>query len=308
MEPCKNNSAYVIITAARNEAAYIGRVIESVLCQAALPLAWVIVSDASADGTDGIVERYANNYSWIRYLRRSIRSERNFANKIHAFDMGYAAVKDLPYDLIGNLDADIELPPEYYSELLARFAGDASLGIASGLKDETRAGVVRANRFNSAASVPHSAQLVRRTCYEQIGGYLPLENGGEDWCAEVTARMLGWNTITFPEIRATELRDAAGEGPVLARRMKEGKMDYSMGSLPAFELIKCMRRVREHPYVIGAMTRLSSYCLQSIRMAPRPVPPEVIRSLQKEQRERLWGLLSRHLAFSKPDDPVIRKT
>jgi glycosyltransferase involved in cell wall biosynthesis len=300
--------SYVIITAARNETAFIGRVIESVLGQTVHPLAWVIVSDGSTDGTDEIVKRYADRCSWIRYLRRDVRSKRDFANKIHAFNQGFAAVKGMPYGFIGNLDADVELPPEYYSELLARFADDESLGIASGLKDETSAGVVRANRFTSTASVPHTAQLVRRTCFEQIGGYLPLENGGEDWCAEVTARMLGWHTTTFPEIRATELRDAAGEGPVLARRIKEGRMDYSMGSLPAFELIKCMRRLRERPYVIGAMTRLSSYCLESIRMVTRPVPPEVIRSLQKEQQERLWKPFSRYLAFSRPDDPAIRKT
>jgi glycosyltransferase involved in cell wall biosynthesis len=307
VEPCKNNSAYVIITAARNEATYLGRVIESVLGQTVQPLAWVIVSDGSTDGTDDIVKRYADKCSWIRYLRRDVRSERNFANKIHAFNQGFAVVKDMPYDFIGNLDADVALPPAYYSELLARFADDESLGIASGLKDKTSAGVVRANRFNSTASVPHSAQLVRRICFAEIGGYLPLEHGGEDWCAEVSARMLGWKACTFPEIRATELREVTGEGPVLARRIKEGRMDYSMGSLPAFELIKCIRRVRERPYVVGALTRLSSYCLQSIRRPPRPVPSEIIRSLRKEQRERLMRTFSRYLAFSRPDDRVIRK-
>ena len=306
MEPFKNNSAYVIITAARNEAAHIGRVIESVVGQSVQPLAWVIVSDGSTDGTDDIVKRYKDRCSWIQYLRRDVRSERNFANKIHAFNQGFAVVKDMPYDFIGNLDADIELPPDYYSELLARFADDESLGIASGLKDETSAGVVRANRFNSTASVPHSAQLVRWSCFEEIGGYLPLEHGGEDWCAEVSARMLGWKACTFTEIRATELREVTGEGPVLARRIKEGRMDYSMGSLPAFELIKCMRRLRERPYVIGAMTRLSSYCFQSIRRTPSPVPGEIIRSLRKEQRERLRTTFSRYLLPSRGDDRARR--
>ena len=69
----------------------------------------------------------------------------------------------------------------------------------------------------------HGAQLVRRTCFEQIGGYLPLENGGEDWCAEVTARMLGWNTTTFPEIRAIELRDAARRRPGPCQADKGGQ-------------------------------------------------------------------------------------
>ena len=307
MEPDKSNSAYVIITAARNEAAYIGTVIESVLAQTVHPLVWVIVSDGSTDGTDDIVKRYADSCSWIRYLRRDVRSERNFANKIHAFNQGYAAVLDMPYDLIGNLDADVQLPPEYYSDLMAKFAEDEFLGIASGIKNETRAGVVKASRFVSATSVPHSAQLVRRSCFEEIGGYLPLSDGGEDWCAEVTARMLGWKACSFLEIPATELRDAAGEGPVLARRAKEGRMDYSMGSLPSFEFVKCMRRIGQRPFVVGALTRLSSYYLQTIRLAPRPVPREVIRFLRKEQGQRLWGPFSDKRVFLKPDHCVTRE-
>jgi glycosyltransferase involved in cell wall biosynthesis len=299
--------SYIIITAARNEDAFIGSVIESVLSQTVHPLAWVIVSDASTDGTDDIVKRYADGCSWIRYLRRDVRSERNFANKIHAFDLAYQQVKGVPFEFIGNLDADIVVAPTYYEGLLGRFVRDRKLGLASGFIDQLQCGEVILAGFRPPESVPHGAQLVRRTCFEQIGGYLPLEDGGEDWCAQVSARMLGWNASSFPEIRATELRDAAGEGPVLARRIKEGRMDYSMGCLPAFELIKCMRRVRERPFVVGAMTRLSSYCLQSIRRPPRLVPREVIQSLRKEQRKRLWGAFSRYLAFSRPDDRIIRK-
>jgi glycosyltransferase involved in cell wall biosynthesis len=55
--------SYIIITAARNEDAFIGSVIESVLSQTVHPLAWVIVSDASTDGTDDIVKRYADGCS-----------------------------------------------------------------------------------------------------------------------------------------------------------------------------------------------------------------------------------------------------
>jgi len=278
-----------------------------VLAQTVRPLAWLIVSDGSTDETDEIVTRYAESLGWLGYLRRDVRSERNFANKIHAFDLGYQQVKPLPFQYVGNLDADIAPPPTYYESLLAQFAKDPKLGLASGFIDHLQCGKVIQEDFSAPESVPHGAQLVRRSCFEQIGGYIPLENGGEDWCAQVTAKMLGWNAKSFPEIRATELRNVTGEGPVLARRIKEGRMDYSMGSLPAFELVKCIRRIRESPFLVGAMTRLASYCLQNIRQAPRPVPREVIQSLRKEQRERLWGPLSRSLAFSRPDERAIRK-
>ena len=49
--------AYVLITPARNEAAFIELTIQSVVGQTILPLKWIIVSDGSTDGTDDIVKR-----------------------------------------------------------------------------------------------------------------------------------------------------------------------------------------------------------------------------------------------------------
>jgi glycosyltransferase involved in cell wall biosynthesis len=51
---------YVLITPARNEEAYIGETIQSMIAQTVLPLRWVVISDGSTDGTDGIVQSYSN--------------------------------------------------------------------------------------------------------------------------------------------------------------------------------------------------------------------------------------------------------
>src|SRR5438270_347866 len=42
-------------------------------------------------------------------------------------------------------------------------------------------------------------QLFRRTCFEEIGGYVPIKGGGIDWVAVTTARMKGWTTYSFGE-------------------------------------------------------------------------------------------------------------
>ena len=51
---------------------------------------------------------------------------------------------------------------------------------------------------NRMRSVAGAVQLFRCECYEGIGGISPLRNGGEDWCAEVSARMMGWTVKAFP--------------------------------------------------------------------------------------------------------------
>ncbi len=63
-------SAYVLITPARNEAAYIEKTIHSVINQTILPLKWVIVSDGSTDGTDEIVKKYLAANPFMQLLKR----------------------------------------------------------------------------------------------------------------------------------------------------------------------------------------------------------------------------------------------
>ena len=106
--------SYVIITPARNEARFIELTLRSVIAQSVLPLKWVIVSDGSTDGTDEIVKRYATDYPYIELVQMPERRERNFAGKVHAFNAGYSKVKDLNYDVIVSLDADISFDIDYF--------------------------------------------------------------------------------------------------------------------------------------------------------------------------------------------------
>jgi glycosyltransferase involved in cell wall biosynthesis len=65
--------SYVLVTAARNEEAFIDKAIESIVSRTILPRAWMIVSDGSTDGTDEIVRRYAGSNGFIRLIRLSSR-------------------------------------------------------------------------------------------------------------------------------------------------------------------------------------------------------------------------------------------
>src|SRR6266498_1094449 len=109
--PC----SYVLITPARKEAAFIQLTIKSVVAQTEKPLKWVIVSDGSTYGTDEILREYAVQHEWIELLRMPERQERHFAGKVRAFDAGFAKVKGLEYEIIGNLDVDISFDPDYFS-------------------------------------------------------------------------------------------------------------------------------------------------------------------------------------------------
>src|SRR5208283_817029 len=105
---------YVLITPARNEAQFVELTIKSVISQTVRPLKWVIVSDGSTDATNDIVSKYIAEQPWIELVSMPERRERHFAGKVFAFSAGSASVKDLNYEVIGNLDADVSLEADHF--------------------------------------------------------------------------------------------------------------------------------------------------------------------------------------------------
>src|SRR5207249_360985 len=104
---------YVLITPARNEAAFIEQTINSVVRQTIRPLKWVIVSDGSTDRTDDLVRNHAARHPWIELVTLTGRTQRHFAGKVAAFNAGYARLEGLRYDVIGNLDGDVSFEDDY---------------------------------------------------------------------------------------------------------------------------------------------------------------------------------------------------
>lgn len=78
----------MLITPARNEAAYIEPTLKSVVAQSIVPKKWVLVSDASTDETDLIVQSYAKRYEFITLVRRTHDQSRNFGSKVAAINEG----------------------------------------------------------------------------------------------------------------------------------------------------------------------------------------------------------------------------
>src|SRR5262249_7725639 len=155
------------VTPARNEAAYIEKTLESMIHQTVLPLKWVIVNDASTDNTREIIDRYLDKHPWIEVVEMPARRDRSFAAKVGAFNAGYEKVKDLQFNVIGNLDADISFEKDHFEFLLSRFEQDPTLGVAGtvfreeGYNSET-------DSFEGRKHVSGQCQLFRKECWEDI--------------------------------------------------------------------------------------------------------------------------------------------
>jgi poly-beta-1,6-N-acetyl-D-glucosamine synthase len=285
---------YVLITAAHNEERYIEDLIRSVVNQSVLPFKWVIVSDASTDRTDQIVKQYASQYPFIQLLRCEGKHRHNFAAKDFALKAGYESLKGMPFGFVGILDADISLESTFFDGLLDAFKKDPNLGLTGGFIYEEKDGEFSIRGGNRIWSVAGATQFFRRACYEEIGGYSPLKYGGSDWCAEVSARMKGWTVRAIPELKVFHHRPTGTARNLLRYWFHLGRMDFSLGCHPIFEIAKCMGRMRHKPVVLGGLARLAGFVWSYIVRADRSVSKEFIEFLRKEQRQRLMPVLSKY--------------
>jgi len=287
------STSYFLMTAAYNEEAYIEKAIESVLAQTHLPKQWVIVSDGSSDRTDEIVRSYSEKHGFIRLIRIERAPGRSFGSKVVALRSASRLMGSGDFDFVGNLDGDISVEPSYFGDLIARFEKDPRLGIAGGFVRDRRGDEYESNSTNRVYAVAHGAQLVRRECFEAIGGYAVLEYGGEDWHAQISAMMKGWTAESFPDLYMFHHRPTGEADRLLRYKLREGRMDHSLGSDPLFELFKCLKRIPEKPFLLAAAARFIGFAWSSLRRDSRPVSDEFVAFVRKDQRERLSSLLHR---------------
>lgn len=289
---------YVLVTPARNEARYIELTIQSVVAQTARPKRWVIVSDGSTDATDDIVKKYATEHEWIQLVRMPERRERHFAGKVHAFNAGHARVKDLDYEVIASLDADITFDKDYFCFLLDKLAADPTLGLVGtpfrGTSNESYD-----YRFVSIDHVSGACQVFRRECFESIGGYVPVKGGAIDNIAVITARMKGWKTRTFTEKVCLHHRPmgTAQHGAILAR-FNHGVKDYAIGNHPAWELFRVIFQMTKKPFLLGGLTLGAGYMWALVRRPERPVSHELMAFHRREQMQRLKRFFMRRISSS----------
>jgi biofilm PGA synthesis N-glycosyltransferase PgaC len=281
---------YVLITPARNEAQFIERTLKSMVGQTLRPVKWIIVSDGSTDGTDEIVRKYTAEHPWLELVRTPERRERHFAGKVHAFNTGWARVADLDFDVIGNLDGDVSFEAEHFQFLVGKFKEDPQLGVAGA---PFREGTHRYDyRFTNIENVWGGCQLFRRKCFEDIGGYVPVQGGGIDHIAVVSARMKGWKTRTFTEKVCLHHREmGTAQHGALSARFRTGAKDYSVGNHPVWELFRMLYQMRQTPLVIGGLALGSGYTWSMVRRAKKPVSSDLVAFTRREQMQRLRRFL-----------------
>jgi poly-beta-1,6-N-acetyl-D-glucosamine synthase len=297
---------YVIITPARNEGAFIQKTIESMAAQTVLPLKWIIINDGSTDNTGTIIRSYLKDNPWMELIDFPIRRERNFAAKVFAFDAGKENIKDLDYEVIGNLDADVSFGADLFEFFLNEFRLDPRLGVAGPIFKEAGGYSSDADSFEGRNHVSGGCQLFRRKCFEEIGGYKPNKAGGVDWIAVTTGRMIGWKTRSYREQAYFHHKSlGTAERGRIASSFSYGEKDYYLGGHPVWEICRVGYRVTRHP--IEGLALGAGFLWALLTRQHRPVSKDLMRFHRKEQMQKLKQILKSLLRLKSVDSFTSRE-
>jgi biofilm PGA synthesis N-glycosyltransferase PgaC len=249
-------SGYVLMTSAFNEENYIEKTIQSVLSQTLRPSAWVIVSDGSTDRTDSICSAYARSHDFIRYIRVEHSKGESMPRlgvvayrKVNALAGAIGHLSSIPYAYIGNIDGDVTVDRKFFETLTGHFGEDPSLGIGGGFIYNVVDGK-NVPAFVNPRNVGGALQFFRAACFHDIGGYIP--GGHEDTIALIAARMNGWKTRSFPDLAVYHHKTKNWVGFSRWRaKYKLGIYDYAMSYSLLWEVLRCLKEIREAPLCSG---------------------------------------------------------
>jgi biofilm PGA synthesis N-glycosyltransferase PgaC len=277
---------YVIVTPVRDEARFVADTLLSVLAQTHRPLRWIIVDDGSTDGTAQILQWHSQDVPWVSIVSTASTERRLGSAEVLAFQRGLADVPaDLQYDFIVKLDADVRLPRNYFERLLGRMAADPQWGIASGVYCESTGGAWLPTPMPSYHAAGAS-KVVRRTCFEQIGGFVPKK--GWDTLDEIRAGLRGFRTGHFDDIRFQHLKPEGMAMGELQTHRFHGDIYYQTGGGALFLLAKVLHRMlHARPLLLGGLAMLSGYILPLVQRRPRLVDDEEARFYRSLLNRRL---------------------
>ena len=281
------STQYVVVTPVRDEQDYLPLCIASMVKQSMLPTEWVIVNDGSKDSTRSIIEDATRQYPWIRAVHRQDRGFRKWGGGIiEAFYAGYDALSTKNWEFMCKLDGDLSFEPGYFEGTFRRFAEMPQLGIGGGTLYHFENGK-KVIESGPAFHVRGGAKIFRRTCWDVLGGL--WVGPGSDTVDEVKANMLGWTTMSFPDLEMQHHRITGASWGRWGGVAKSGTISYVVGYHPVFMLAKAVAALPRPPILLGSIAMLYGYVSAYFKKTPRLNDPELIGYLRQQQISRLIG-------------------
>lgn len=285
----------VVVVPFLNEERGLGTVLDSLAGQSRRPDRVVLVDDGSTDSSHAIAARFAAGRDEVSVLTRPVRPAARdrlaTAGELLAFQWAVEGLGDT-WDVVGKLDADIQLTPRVIEVIERALEADPRLGIVgTPLAEPSSSGLLR--RLPSRPEHVHGAtSFYRRECLIEI---MPLPAmAGWDMVDTPRARMAGWRTATVevPDGDPVHLRPMGTQDGLLRAFRRWGRGAYTVGEHPLHVGLMSIRRMLEPPLFLGGLNYLAGWAHAAMARAPR-AEPELRAYVRADQRRRMRARLRR---------------
>lgn len=245
---------YVLITPAKNEEKNLQDLIQSIADQTVKPIFWVIVDDGSTDDSPNIIQKAMEKYDWIQSIRLSEHPRdigKHYAyvcNEGFDFATKFCGEKNVFYEYIGIVDADMRLEVDFFYKLINEFEKNPKLGIASGDEYYYENGKLVLEDMRDDLPVG-CMRLWKRTCFDETGKYCISDF--PDSVSNAMAKLKGWDTRKFNYIKAIQVRKTRGLDGLWNGYKIVGMADYFRNYHPLFVFAKGMKYLFKYPYYPG---------------------------------------------------------
>jgi poly-beta-1,6-N-acetyl-D-glucosamine synthase len=270
----------------------LGTLLASLAAQDRIPDRLVLVDDGSADGSGELAEAFAERHEWATVLRRPPRGpERDRlrgGGAIRAFQWGVERLED-PFDAVGKLDADLDLPSDFLAEMERRLEADADLGIVGAYVSQPGVDGAPTRLRCPPGHVLGATKLYRRECWEAVS---PLpESMGWDTIDVMRANAAGWRTESFALASRdpVHVRPMGSRDGLLRGYRRAGAAAYGFGAGPVHLTLSALARLRDRPLGLAAAHFAAGWVQAAARRAPRATRSErhVVRRLRRERIKAL---------------------
>jgi len=284
-----------LVTPVRDEEAFIGSMIESVVAQTIRPLRWIIVDDGSRDRSAEIIREYGRSHGFIQLLQLPPREQRYFGGECAA-SIGLRELAGDDLDYIARFDADLVLPADHFARIFEECLANPKLGIAGGGLYIEQDGVL-VIETHSPNHVRGALKIYRRRCLEEIGGL--AEGVGWDTLDEVTAWAKGWETRTFEKVEAVHRRPTGQASSPARLYHARGRAEFLTWSDPVFVVGKAIKIAFTQVSAMKPLFYLLGFVTSYAHGERRTHEPAIARARRVQQWNRIASMVS-HLGRESP--------
>ena len=212
---------YILITTAKNEEKKLPLLANSIIKQTALPQLWFILNDGSTDKTKKVIDGLKLEHNWIYSadLDESTAADLglHFSKLLQIASncvVKLSCEKNINYNFLGKVDADIILPHNLFELLILKMNQDTEIGIAGPkldiitednnvvktIENIEKKDVVLEEDDSILDDPSDAVRLFRKECMDDIGGFQFTYAPDMVICAK--SKISGWKTKRYKDITA----------------------------------------------------------------------------------------------------------